>query len=341
VKARVPSLAEILVDQPYDFNFFQAVRLLGLILPDRPGVGDDAKPAEEIVRFMVRQSLEFAASAIHDIDIDADPARMVVAFFGLTGVQGVLPHHYTEHIIGRAVYKDHAMAAFFDLFNHRLISLFYRAWEKHRMPVLYQSALVRQNGPDLFTRHLFDLVGMGTPGFLGRMKVRDEGLLRYAGLFVQYPRSAASLRALLRDYFRIPVEIDEFRGEWHLLEEDDRCNLKDADRRNELGVGAVAGDSIWDPQSRFRIRLGPLKLVRFLEFLPETAAVKELTDLVRLFVGEVLQFEWQAVLKADEVPWSRLGDESPAGPRLGWCSWLKTDEFAVNAEDAVFVNGSA
>jgi type VI secretion system protein ImpH len=339
VTEAVIPLQQLLVEQPYDFDFFQAVRLLGLILADREGIGEAAKPGEEVVRFMARQSLEFPASAIHDLDVDSDPARMVVAFFGLTGFQGVLPHHYTEHIIARAVARDYSMAAFFDLFNHRLVSLFYRAWEKPRLPVLYQSAAVRAAGIDRFTQHLFDLIAMGTPGLRGRMEIRDLALLRYSGLLVQHPRSASALQSILRDYFDVAVAIDEFQGEWHVLEQDNLCNLDDTDLRNELGVGAIAGEVVWDTQSRFRVRLGPLKLVRFLAFLPGGQAVKELNDLVRFFVGEVFQFEWQAVLKAREVPWSRLGDESPAGPRLGWCSWLKTEEFTTDAADAVFNAG--
>jgi type VI secretion system protein ImpH len=105
---------------------------------------------------------------------------------------------------------------------------------------------------------------------------------------------------------------------------------------NQLGEGAIAGDAVWDPQGCFRVRLGPLKLVQFLAFLPDGQAIQELRDLVRFYVGTVLEFDFQFVLKAGEVPWSRLGDESPAGPRLGWCSWLKTGEFEMDATEAVF-----
>jgi predicted component of type VI protein secretion system len=42
------------------------------------------------------------------------------------------------------------------------------------------------------------------------------------------------------------------------------------------------------------------------------------------------------VLRTHEVPWCRLGDESPSGPRLGWCGWLKTEVFSEDADDAVF-----
>ena len=329
-------LSEHLLESPFDFDFFQAVRLLGLLLPGRAPVGDAADPKQELVRFSSRQSLEFPASAIHSLETESDPAVLTVAFMGLTGVQGVLPHHYTEYIIARAANKDYAMAAFFDLFNHRLLSLFYRAWEKYRMPALYQANVARRTGQDRFTTYLYDLIGMGTGGLHNRMSVHDEGLLRYAGLLTQAPKSASVLASILRDYFAVPVEIDEFIGEWHLLEEDELCNLAQLDGRNELGDGAITGDAVWDPHARFRVRLGPLALHRFLEFLPDGSAVSELVDLVRLIVGEVLQFEWQPVLDAEEVPWCRLGDESESGPRVGLCAWLKAEEFSYHATDAVF-----
>ena len=332
----VSALDQTLVEHPYEFDFFQAVRLLGLILPERPDVGTDAKPTEEVVRFKSRQSLEFPASAIHALDIESDPARMVIAFMGLTGFEGVLPHHYTEHILARAGSRDLAMAEFFDLFNHRLISLFYRAWEKHQLPAVYHKAAARKSLPDAFTQYFFDLIGMGTDGLRGRLAIPDEALLRYAGLFAQVPRSASVLRGILRDHFGVPVEVEQFDGAWRLLESDELCNLEDRDIRNQLGVGAIAGEVVWDPQARFRIRLGPVPLSRFVSFLPGADAVRELDGITRLYVGEVLQFEWQVVLKGDEVPWCAIGDESESGPRLGWCAWLKTEEFETDAVDAAF-----
>jgi type VI secretion system protein ImpH len=333
-------LDQQLVEQPYRFDFFQAVRLMGLILTGQASVGGTAQPGQEIVRFRVRQSLEFPASAIHSLDTETDPAEMVVAFFGLTGVQGALPHHYTEHILGRAAAKDYAMAAFFDLFNHRLISLFYRAWEKHCLPARYQAAQARSEGADGISTYLFDLIGMGTSGLRNRIALPDAALLRYGGLLGQWPRSGCALVRILRDYFQIRAEIEEFQGAWHQLGKDELCDLEHTDIRNELGNGAIAGDSVWDPQAGFRVRLGPLPLARFLAFLPGKEAACELIDLVRLFVGDVPAFAWQVVLRAAEVPWCRLGDDSAAGPRLGWCAWLKTEEFCVNPDDAVFAEAA-
>src|ERR1017187_3755860 len=233
------SLEQALFTRPYEFDFFQAVRLLHLMQSDRPAVGGIAHPAPEPVRIKVRQSLEFQASAIHSLSAATDPPQMVVAFMGLTGVQGVLPHHYTEHILARAATKDaaakdFAMAEFFDLFNHRLLSLFYRAWEKNRFPVRYELAAARSQTDDL-TQYLFDFIGLGTSGLRGRMAVKDNALLRYTGLLAQKPASAISLGAILHDYFGVPVHIQEFIGAWHVLKPENRSDLVSATMNNCLG----------------------------------------------------------------------------------------------------------
>ena len=140
--------------------------------------------------------MAFPPSAVHDIERMRDsrePARVTVAFLGLTGTQGVLPFCYTEWMLERAAAKDDTLAAFLDLFNHRLVSLFYRAWEKHRPPVLYELGAARDQRPDAFTHSLFDLIGMGTEGLRGRMRVQDESLLLYAGLIAQRPHSGQRL----------------------------------------------------------------------------------------------------------------------------------------------------
>src|SRR5437899_8013567 len=91
------SIEEALFDRGYEFEFFQAVRLLAQLLPHRKGVGGTAKPGEEFVRFGAQLSMAFPASAVHDIERIPDSpnsALMTVAFLALTGTQGVLPFYY-------------------------------------------------------------------------------------------------------------------------------------------------------------------------------------------------------------------------------------------------------
>ena len=334
-----PSLEEALFQRGYDFEFFQAARLLARIFDGRKPVGGTARPREEFARFAAHLSMAFPPSAVHDIERMGDssePARVTVAFLGLTGTQGVLPFCYTEWMLEHQAAKDDTLAAFLDLFNHRLVSLFYRAWEMHRPPVLYELGAARSQRPDAFTHSLFDLIGMGTEGLRGRMRVQDESLLLYAGLIAQRPHSGSALRGILRDYFGVPVEIDQCVGDWYDLDEADRCYLSPELERNQLGENSFLGDQVWNQQGRFRIRVGPLSLDSFLDFLPDGRAMAKLVQLTRLLAGQAMAFDVQVFLRASEVPYCRLDDEGIDAPRLGEMAWLKTREFQIDAGDAVF-----
>jgi type VI secretion system protein ImpH len=222
------------------------------------------------------------------------------------------------------------------MFNHRFVSFFYRAWQKHRPPVLYETAALQGRRPDFFTHSLFDLIGMGTAGLRGQMCLPDEGLLLYAGLIAQRPHSASALRGILRDYFSVPIEIDQYIGNWYELEDADRCYLSPESERNQLGTSAFLGDRIWDQQARFRIRIGPVDLRTFRDFLPNGGAMVKLKELTRYLVGQALAFDVQVFLCAADVPGFRLTDQGAEAPRLGWEGWLKTADFKTDAGDAVF-----
>jgi type VI secretion system protein ImpH len=334
-----PSLEHVLFEEGYRFDFFQAVRLLERLYPDRESVGQDAHPSQEVVRFRSRISLSFPPSEVHEIaphEDGGEPAEMTVAFMGLTGLLGVLPRHYTELLLERLRYKDQVLRDFLDLFNHRLISHFYRAWEKYRFPIGYERAVSKGDGYDPFSLHLFDLIGMGTEGLRGRLEVEDDALLFYAGLLAQHPRSASALEGLLRDYFGVSVTAVQFIGEWLPLSQASRSRLGPGEANNALGANVVAGERVWDQQARFTLRMGPLTFAQFRQFLPSGSAFRPLVQFARFFVGQEFDFDIQLVLKAPEVPWCRLGEPGEHAPRLGWSTWLKTEEFAHNAEDAVF-----
>jgi type VI secretion system protein ImpH len=333
-----PSLAEELLEEGYRFDFFEAVRVLERLYPHRHAVGRDASPAQEVVRFRSRLSLAFPPSAIHELaeaNGNDRPVEMTVAFMGLTGPLGVLPRHYTELLIERARRKDSTLRDFLDLFNHRLISLFYRAWEKYRFPIGYERAVAQQRGYDDFSLNIFDLIGMGTKGLRGRLQIGDEALLFYAGLLGQRPRSASALVGILHDFFEIPVEVRQFVGQWLLLSKENRTHLG-GEGNNALGVNAIAGSRVWDQQARFRLRLGPLTFREFSQFLPAGKTFRLLVQFARYIAGQEFDFDMQLILKAEEVPKSQLGATGERAPRLGWTTWLKTKDFTHDAEDAVF-----
>ena len=180
-------------------------------------VGRFSNPEDEAVHFRANNRLAFPASQIQIlIDRDHAPAQMTVNFMGLTGPMGVLPYCYTELILERLREKDTSFASFLNIFNHRIVSLFYRAWEKYRFPVTYYLG-----EEDRFTHHLFDLIGLGTPGLLHRQAVPDMALLHYVGMLGLQSRSAAALEQILSDYFDVPVEVEQFAGAWYRLDRRD------------------------------------------------------------------------------------------------------------------------
>jgi type VI secretion system protein ImpH len=329
-----PPLERTLFDEPYRFDFFQAVRLLERLLPERARVGVEARPAREVVRFLSKLSLVFPPSTIDRLEPSTDPAkapRMTVAFLGLTGPSGVLPHVYTELLMQRERAGDRTLIDFLDLFNHRLISLFYRAWEKHHVVVAHE-----RGEDDRFARYLFALMGLGIPPLRGRNSFPDVALLSYSGFFARRHRPAVVLESLLSDVFEAPVAVEQFFGHWLHLSPGDRSTIGANGANNSVGVSMVVGERVWDEQGSIRIRLGPLKFEQFRSFLPDGSAYRHLAELVRLFIGPELDFDVQLVLEAAEVPGCRLTSAPGEGIRLGRFAWPKNRQLGRDPDEAVF-----
>jgi type VI secretion system protein ImpH len=298
----------------------------------------------------------------------------------MTGPQGALPTNYTQLLMriareGRGTERT-ALRDWLDLFNHRMVGVFFRAWEKYRFPVpFFRFAVGRRAAgadepgaapdPDRFTQSLFNLIGLGTPALRRRIhvdapppqsdpdaapqplaRIDDLALLHYAGLFAHKPRNAVGLAAIVRDYFGLPGRVDQFTGQWLYLEPASQSRLPDEEGgvNCELGVNAVAGERVWDVVSKFRVRVGPLHYAEFVEFLPDPAPVAQrkgiflLSQLVRLYVGIELDFEVQLALRGDEVPGLVLQDagEGDLGARLGWNTWMPGEQMPETVDDAVF-----
>jgi type VI secretion system protein ImpH len=369
----MPPIRDRLLAEPYEFDFFQAVRLLERALPDRRPVGRDFPPEAEAARFRPHLTLAFPPSQIVALDPPAEdrPAPLVtVTFLGLYGTTGVLPTHYTQLLMD--LVRDvrgperRSLRDWLDLFNHRFTSLFFRAWEKYRFHVLYDRGEAGRPEPDTFTLAMLSLLGLGSPRHQGRLLVRgpdtrevgpewgsaaahdrhpalaridDLALLYYAGFFVQRPRGATNLRMLLADYFRLPVEVRQFQGQWLSVPEASQTRLGEM---GTLGVDSIAGARVWDVQSRFRLRLGPLTYAQFEDLLPDPAplALRKtfflVAQLARLYAGAEYDFDVQLVLAPPEVPEAHLADGPGAGPRLGWNLWLISETPPDSVDDAVF-----
>lgn len=364
------ALSDQLFQDAHGFDFFQAVRLLERIVARSADdtaalargqaanpVGRDAAPSAEVVRFQSACRLTFPAGEIAQLSrrlaetgkSQEGPPAMEVSFLGLTGPAGALPRHYTSLVIERshARHKDRAMRDFFDLFNHRTISLFYRAWEKYRFFIGYErgceSATERERDQeDLFTYCLHCFVGLGTAGLRQRFAFNDEMLLYYSGNLSRRTRPAVSLEAMLADLLNVDVQLLQFRGQWLYLNVQDQSSFPSrrhpGGRNLELGRTAIAGSKVWDVQSKFRVRLGPLTLAQFSQFLPSGSRFLPVCQCIRFYAGVEFDFDLQLVLKGPEVPWCRFSSDAADGPRLGWNTWIRSDKFRKDVDDPVFTH---
>jgi type VI secretion system protein ImpH len=270
----------------------------------------------------------------------AAATEMTVSFLGLTGPQGVLPPHYTALVLQRIKTKDFVFRDFLDLFNHRVVSLFYRAWEKYRLPFSYERASLEGEEVDPITTILYCLVGLGTEGLRGRLSVPDESFLFYGGHFAHYPRSASALEAMLRDYFGLPIKVNQAHGQWLTLEADDRSLMPgpgNSEPQNcQLGVNVIAGERVWDVQSKFRIQMGPVNYEQFCRYLPGGPGLRALAELTRSYVGPEYDFDVVVLLLPEEVPWCQFQSDGSYQPRLGWNTWVRCREMREVVDDAVF-----
>ena len=313
-------VAEQIFAEGYRFDFFQAVHLLERLMPRAARVGETSGVRPEPVRFRSSLMAAFPASEIDQIALGARPGappEMVVNFMGLAGGFGPLPPPLSEHVLARTRRGDTAARDFLDIFNHRLLSLLYRARAKHR-PGLTRGTPADSN----FALYLFALIGMALPELRGRMAFPDRALLHYAGLLAQRPRSLHGLERLLADYFGVPVKGTALQGRWLAIDENERTRLGVAGRNSRLGQGAVLGCRAWDQQAGIRLALGPLPYARFCDLLPDGNAHRRLMALVGFYTESPLEPEFRLLLRPEEVPGTRLGRAN--GAKLGWTSFLTT-----------------
>jgi type VI secretion system protein ImpH len=329
-------LLDKLRTEPHRFRFFQMVRLLERLHRSSHPVGFFVPPAEEVVRFSSPPSQNFPASEIQGYaEREQRPETLEVNFMGLNVVNGPMPAAYAAALGERERQKDRAGLDFFDIFNHRIVSLFYRAWKKYRHHIAYESS---GTGEDEITRCLFDLVGLGTPGLRNRLMVADESVAYYAGILGKSVRSVEGLRQILEDYFQVPAEIAQFTGRWERLPPSQQTVLNETSSFPEcLGQGTVAGDEVWNQQGALTVRLGPMSLERYRQFLPGAQGQKELHAWLRFYARGEFDFLVQLVLDRNGVPPTLLPEQRELSPRLGYESWLKTRPFTRDADETTYI----
>jgi type VI secretion system protein ImpH len=335
-KARDAALSALfgaLAAAPREHDFFAVLRHVESLRSELPRIGTALRPAQEALRLGQDAELSFAPAALETFALDRRPApRLGVRFFGLLGPQGPMPLHFTEYVRERLRFRgDATLARFLDVFHHRLLSLFYRAWAQAQPTVHHD-----RPGEDRFGAWLGATFGAhdadGAPRALS-----PTARLFQAGLLGARSRHPEGLTKLLGQYFRVRVAVEQNVANWLDLPREERGRLGFSRSRPErsltpasqLGTTATSGSKWRDRQFKFRICLGPLTLAQYHDFLPGSAAWLRLREWVQHYAGLDLRWEVELTLARDHVPAPRLGRPI----RLGVTSWIGRNPVAGDRHD--------
>ncbi len=328
IRKTASTLETALEKDPTRFGFFQVMRLLECAYKDKARFGESQRPSQEPpIRFGQDISLSFESSSLSTFGRRKNGLMPILRqrFMGLFGPNGPMPIHLTEFIRERIHYhRDFTLSGFADMFHHRMICLFYRAWANNEPTVGFDKP---KN--DRFSNYMGSLSGVGVSALRERDQMPDMAKFYYTGFLSAQNKTAESLRALLADYFRLPVNLQQFVGEWLEIQVGDLTRLGESPRTGELGSSAILGSKVWSCQHKFRVLFGPLNFNEYLSLLPDGYRIEQLIAVIRNYMGDELSWDVNLVLKKDQVPCAQLGENT----RLGWTSWLGVRAGNQDADD--------
>lgn len=320
-------LVSALRENPFQYGFFHALRQIECCFDDKPLIGQARRPEDEAFRFGQEVSLAFESSTLSQFipSKEGRPARLNQRFLGLFGPNGAMPLHITEYVRSRQHnYHDHTLARFADIFHHRMISLYYRARANTEPAFSFD-----RPAQDQFASYVASISGLSGQSLRNRDAMPDLAKLHYTGLLSNQAKNADGLIAILADFFKLPVKLLEFVGEWLAIEKEDLSRLGESVRTGQLGISVVLGSRVWSCQHKFRIIFGPLNLEQYQSLLPSGKRLQTLVAIVQNYIGYEFNWDVNLVLRQSEVPMARLDGQSP----LGLCCWLGKRQKNTDADD--------
>jgi type VI secretion system protein ImpH len=228
----------------------------------------------------------------------------------MLGPNGPLPIHVTEIAREREEQRgDATLVNFLDVFQHRSLTLLYRAWANAQ-----PTAGLDRSGYETFSFYVASAVGH-------ELKEIEQGPLPSHARLAASPhlvcesRDPGGLGATLAYYFGVPVHIDEYVFHWIAMS---AARITRLGKSGRLAVNAMLGEQVPDRQNRFCVVIGPIDMEDYLRFTPQGTDLLRLVELVRAFVGQNSRWELQLKIKADSAAPAVMG----GAQKLGWSTWL-------------------
>lgn len=277
-------------------------------------LGYSVRLRDDVLRLGQKPYLVFATQDLQAIEqVQAGQhvgvPRVFFHNFGFFGPTGALPVHLTEYAYQREKHeRDPSLREFLNIFQHRVASLFYRAWADSQPHV----GLLRTNR-NLFSKAVGAMVGHG-PAAWGREALADTTRLGLAAQFSNHTRHAEGLVKVVANVLGWPCQVEQFAGSWLHPEPDDK--------KAGLGLGMRLGRRVWCAQSKVRVVLGPVAYSDYVGLLRTPLARQRLFEACWAYLGLTTSCEYQASVYPEGVPPIRLGAKGGQAPALGQCMWL-------------------
>ncbi|WP_051916587.1 MULTISPECIES: type VI secretion system baseplate subunit TssG [unclassified Serratia (in: enterobacteria)] len=315
---------------PYRYDLFQLLRRIDAQGGQPYLLGCAPRPRDDLLRLGQEPSLSFAPSTLAQVNPRAGSSLYEVSIFsfGLFGPNGPLPLHMTEYVYERLHHhQDRTLLAFSNLFHHRLITLFYRAWANAQPTVSLDRPDNRR-----FDEYLSCLMGIGLPAQRARDSLSMHAKHFMAGHLVRHGRDPEGLGKILQDYFNVPVRIIENVPHWIRIEKREQARLGAGRGVPRLGESAFLGIAMRDIQHKFCIELGPMSQQDYDRFLPGAVFSERLRDWVRQYVGIEFVWEVRLILAKDRLDGIQLGGTQ----QLGLSSWMENPHRQDDVNDLTY-----
>ncbi|CNH99476.1 type VI secretion system baseplate subunit TssG [Yersinia pekkanenii] len=312
--------------QPWNAGFISMMRANAARTADMPAPGQAMLPEQETFRIGQSASMAFSPREISHVEIKDGKLDLQLFGLGIWGPHGAMPLQMTELAYTRAELHDHTMTDFVDLFHHRALSQFYRAWF-----VSQDTASLDRQHDEKFSFYVGSLAGLD-PQELTNSALPVHAHLASSAHLIREARNPEGLLGALQYYFEVPVSMVEYAPQWIYLDKNDQTQLGDGDSAMMLGDGAILGDTVLDRQHKFELIFGPLSLQQYQRFSPSGQDLPILREWVRNFVGFEYAWEVRLILAASEVPIATL----EGGSQLGYTSWLARDDISADVRGMSF-----
>ncbi len=334
----------------YSQGFEPLLRYIDANSPMHERLGYSVSLKQDAFRLGQTPTMHFHASAFSEVVKEEGSTHFKLnnVFWGLFGINGPLPLHFTEFAIERDYrHQDQTLTTFCDIFHHRFLSLYYRSWavsqptvshdrlehdkfadwtssfcgyteqnESRRSGALQQSSLKKPTD------------NATSPSKTKQTNTSTQESMRIqtylSGLFSIKNRSAGALRQIISEYLGQPVTISEFESDWYDLPGDARCKL--GAKSASLGTSTIIGKRIFQRGYRFSILVGPLAYSDYLALVNQPEHFQMINKLTTRHVGNEFSFSIKLLINKNEAQSQPLGLGA-----LNKNAWLATSGNAATS----------